>query len=96
VATLRAGKSGVLITAGAIDFSPLQIVLTSSRAHLVSYPISTVVLGRGIKWPGGDADHSPPSTIEVKNERISTSAPTICLHGVNTDNFTCSMEQSPS
>jgi hypothetical protein len=48
----------------------------------------------GVKWPGREADHSPPSKAEVKNVRIYTSTPTIRLHGAvlsyinHSDNFT--------
>jgi hypothetical protein len=40
-----------------------------------------------INRPGRDADHSPPSSAEVKNEWMSTSALPICLHSVHTDIF---------
>jgi hypothetical protein len=36
----------------------------------------------GIKWPGREADHSSPSSAEVKNAWSCTSTPPICLHGV--------------
>jgi hypothetical protein len=51
------------------DFSSSPCVQTSSGAHPASYPMGT----RG-SFPGGkerlgcDADHSPPSSAEVKNE----------------------------
>jgi len=32
--------------------------------------------------PGREADHSPPSSAEVKNAWSYTSTPPICLHGV--------------
>jgi hypothetical protein len=35
-------------------------------------------------------DHSPPSSAEVKNEWSHSSAPLMCLHGVDRDNFTLS------
>jgi hypothetical protein len=35
-------------------------------AHPVSYPVGTGVHPSGVKWPGRDADHSPPSA-RVKN-----------------------------
>jgi hypothetical protein len=41
-----------------------------------------VALSLGLKWPGGEADHSPPSSAEVKNAWSYTSTPPICLHGV--------------
>lgn len=43
----------------------------------------------GVKWPDCEADHSPPSSGEVKKELNSTTLP-VCLHGVYTDRFTTS------
>jgi hypothetical protein len=40
-----------------------------------------------VKWPGHEADHSPPSNVKVKNEWILY-APPLCLHCVDRDNFT--------
>jgi hypothetical protein len=37
-----------------------------SGAHPVSYPMGTKGLSLGIKQPGHEADHSPPSSAEVK------------------------------
>jgi hypothetical protein len=51
------------------DFSSSLCVHTGSEAHQASYP-----MGTGGSFPGGkarlgrDADHSPPSSVEVKNE----------------------------
>jgi hypothetical protein len=51
------------------DFSSSPCVQTGSGAHPASYPTGT-----GGSFPGGkarpglDADHSPPSSAEVKNE----------------------------
>jgi hypothetical protein len=51
------------------DFSFGPCVQTGSGAHPASYP-----MGTGGPFPGGkarpgrDADHSPPSSAEVKNE----------------------------
>jgi hypothetical protein len=39
-------------------------------------------LSLGIKRPGREADHSPPSSAEVKNTWSFTSTPPMCLHGV--------------
>jgi hypothetical protein len=39
-------------------------------------------LSAGLKWTGREADHSPQSSAEV-NDRANTSAPPVCLHGVN-------------
>jgi hypothetical protein len=54
---------------GVGDFSSSPCVQTGSGAHPASYP-----MGTGVSFPGGkarpgrDADHSPPSSAEVKNE----------------------------
>jgi hypothetical protein len=56
-------------TAEAGDFSCSLCVQTGSGAHPASYP-----MGTGGPFPGAiarperDADHSPPSSAEVKNE----------------------------
>jgi hypothetical protein len=39
-------------------------------------------LSLGVKRPGRKADHSPPSSAEVKNAWSYTSTPPIYLHGV--------------
>jgi hypothetical protein len=39
-------------------------------------------LSVGVKRPGREADHSPPSSVEVKNEWSYTSTPPVCLHGM--------------
>jgi hypothetical protein len=59
------------------DFSSNPCVQTGSGAHPASYPMGTAMgtaMGTGGSFPGGkarpgrDADHSPPSSAEVKNE----------------------------
>jgi hypothetical protein len=54
---------------GAEDFSSSPCVQTGSGAHPASYPVGT---GSPFPWskarPGRDADHSPPSSAEVKYE----------------------------
>jgi hypothetical protein len=47
-----------------------------------------------VKRMGRDADHSPPSRSEVKNEWSYTSAPPAWLHGVDKDNFTFTVHAS--
>ena len=42
----------------------------------------------GVKRPGREVYHSPPSSDKVKNEWSYTSAPPISLRGVDSDNFT--------
>jgi hypothetical protein len=46
---------------GAKDISLLHSVQTGPGIHPDSNP-------RGLKWPGCEADHSPPSIAEVKND----------------------------
>jgi hypothetical protein len=36
----------------------------------------------GVKWPGQEADHSPPSSAKAKNVQSYTSTPPICLRGM--------------
>jgi hypothetical protein len=51
------------------DFSSSPCIHTGSGAHPVSYPMGTGgSFPRGKARPGRDADHSPPSSAEVKNE----------------------------
>jgi hypothetical protein len=47
------------------DFSSSPCVQTGSGAHPASYPMST---GGSFPRPRRDADHSPPSSAEIKNE----------------------------
>jgi hypothetical protein len=54
---------------GAEDFSSSLCVQTGSGAHPASYPMGTEGPFPGGKArPGRDADHSPPSSAEVKKE----------------------------
>jgi hypothetical protein len=48
-------------------FSLRHHVQTDSGAHTVSYPmgIECSFSGEGVKRPGNEADHSPPSNAEV-------------------------------
>jgi hypothetical protein len=59
---------------------------TASRKALGStqHPIQWVpgALSLGLKLPQREADHSPPSSVEVKNEWRYTFTPPIRLHGV--------------
>jgi hypothetical protein len=56
---------GVRSPAGAKDFSCSLYVQTGSGAHPASCPVGT----GGKARPRRDADHSPPSSAEVKNEQ---------------------------
>jgi hypothetical protein len=54
---------------GVEDFSSSPCVQTGPGAHPASYPVGTGGSFPGGKArPGSDADHSPPSSAEVKNE----------------------------
>jgi hypothetical protein len=48
------------------DFSSSPCVQTGSGTHPASYPMGTGTGGKARS--GRDADHSPPSSAEVKNE----------------------------
>jgi hypothetical protein len=51
--------------------------------HPVFYPMRAGgTVTPGVKWPGREADHSPPSSVEVKNAWRYTSTPPIRLHDV--------------
>jgi hypothetical protein len=52
--------------AGAGNFSLHHRVQNGSGAHPASYPIGTRGCFPGVKLPGREADHSPPSSAEVK------------------------------
>jgi hypothetical protein len=41
-----------------------------------------------VKRPGRGVDHTPPSSVEVKNERSYASTPPVRTHGVERDSFT--------
>jgi hypothetical protein len=58
--------SRVRFPAGAGNFSFHHLVQNGSGAHPASYPIGTMASFPGAKRPGREADHSPPSSAEVK------------------------------
>jgi hypothetical protein len=58
--------TGVRFPAGH-DFYLCHNVQTGSGAHPASYPIGTGVRSSGVKRPGHEADHSWPSSADVKN-----------------------------
>jgi hypothetical protein len=57
----------VELPAGAEKFSLRHHVKIGSGAHPGSYPLGTGDSFPGVKWPGREAHHSPPSSAEVKN-----------------------------
>jgi hypothetical protein len=58
--------SRVRFPAGAGNFSLYHRVQNGSGAHPASYPMGNRGSFRGVKQPGREADHSPPSSTEVK------------------------------
>jgi hypothetical protein len=50
------------------DVSLLHSVQTRSGAHQASYPVSTGALSPEEERPGREVDHSPPSSVEIKND----------------------------
>jgi hypothetical protein len=85
---LWAEQFGVQFLGGSNNWSLLQNVQTCSGAHPASYSLGTGVLLLGINQPQHEANHSPPSSLEVKNEWSCTSASPICLYGIHRDNIT--------
>jgi hypothetical protein len=59
-AQLKKHRDNFTVTLGAGDFSLRHRVQTGYGAHSASYPL-TGVLSFGVKRPGREADHSPPS-----------------------------------
>jgi hypothetical protein len=62
--------------------SVLELVIgiqTGSGSHPASYPVGTRYSFPGVKRPGPEADHSPPSSSEVKNEWNYSSTPQCAL-----------------
>jgi hypothetical protein len=70
---------GVRFPAGSGNFYFGHRVQTGSGDHPASYPM---ILSLGVKLPGREADHSPPSNVEVENAWSYTSTPPIRIHGV--------------
>jgi hypothetical protein len=58
-----------------IQFSLLHIVHTGSGVHPTSYKMSTGGSFPGVKRQGREADHSLPTSGEVKKMWIYTSTP---------------------
>jgi hypothetical protein len=76
-AGLRAGWSGVRVSAETAGSFPLHHrIRTGCGAHPASYPMGTS------ERPWREADHSLPSSVEVKNAWSYTSTSPISLHGM--------------
>jgi hypothetical protein len=76
-AGLRGGWSVVRVPAGAGNFPLHHHVQTGSGAHPVSYPMGTRGSFPVGERPRREADHAPPSSVEVKNAWSYTSTPPI-------------------
>jgi hypothetical protein len=68
---------GVRFAEGAGNFSLRHQVHTGSGAHPASYSMSIVGYFLGVKRPGRETEHSPPSSAEVKEGME------LCLHSPN-------------
>jgi hypothetical protein len=52
------------------EFSLLHVVQTGSEVHTASYPMGTGALFPGEKRLGREADHSPPTSAEIKETYV--------------------------
>jgi hypothetical protein len=57
---------GVRVEAGAGNFSLHHRIQNGSDSHPALYLVGIRALSLGVKLPGHEADHSPPSSAEVK------------------------------
>ena len=64
---LRSGQFGVQFPAAARGFSFLKHVPAGSVAHPVYSSMGTGILSSEIKLAQHEADHLPPSNVEIKN-----------------------------
>jgi hypothetical protein len=60
---------------GTGNFSLHQCVQIGTGAHPASYPMGIRVFSLVVKWPEREADHSPPSSAEVRNAWSYNSTP---------------------
>jgi hypothetical protein len=74
VTRLRAGRPGLISRYREEVFLFATVVFNiGSGANPVSYPVGTRTPSPGVKWPGRKADHSRPSSADVKNAWSYTS-----------------------
>jgi hypothetical protein len=80
---LRSGRSGFQgsIPGGCWEFFSSPPRPERLGAHPASYPMGTRASFPGVKQPGREADHSPPSSAEVK-ECVE-----LYLHSANTPSW---------
>jgi hypothetical protein len=88
VVRLQARQCWFQIPSEARDLPLLQNVQTGLGSYPASYSIDTITLSPGTEQPSHVADHSPPSSVNIKNEWRYTSTPP--LHGMYMHSFdTC-------
>jgi len=70
-----------------------EVVFSKSPVWFLDPPNISIELSEAmsprVRLPGPEADHSLPSSVEVKSEWRYSSLFPICLHGVERDNFIC-------
>jgi hypothetical protein len=59
--------------------------VTSSADQLVSYSVLTGILSARLNRPGHEANHSPPSSPEVKNKQSCTPYRSTCCRSAESD-----------
>jgi hypothetical protein len=78
VSRLRAGQVGIHNTTGPRYFFFSSSSRPAVRGHAASFSMTTGVLSRvGVDQPGYDFGHSPPLSVEVKNEWNCLSTPPV-------------------
>jgi hypothetical protein len=69
-----------------VSFAAITLCVASQRMFIVVISLSThsgnFWIHPRLSFPGGEADHSPPSSAEVKDAWSYTSTPPIPLHGM--------------
>jgi hypothetical protein len=74
----------------------VEIFLFYKKYRPALGPIPPLIWRKQVTWrTGREADHSPVSSAEVKNEWSHTYISLKCFHGVVRVNFACTYERSP-
>jgi hypothetical protein len=72
----------ILFYCAVLEFSFLRVVHTGSGVYASAYPLDTGNLSPGVKRPGSESNHSPPTSAEVKKTWVNTTTPPTRLYGV--------------
>lgn len=83
VTMLKAGQSGIPFLACTRDCSSLECPDCPQCTHRLLLGF----LPMGVEWLGHETNHSPPSSVKVKNEWNYTTTPPLCFHGMQRDTF---------